>query len=81
VKTKPIKKACMRGPSWPSASGPLKKRPKGAGPSMFNFFFVVILPCAFLEEQIASNTSLIAANNAFLALPRFRQLEDVGKLC
>jgi hypothetical protein len=48
---------------------------------MFNFFFVVILPCVSLEEQIASNTSLIAANNAFLALPRFRQLEDVGKLC
>ena len=72
----------MRGLSWPSASRPPKKRPKGASPSMFKFiFFVVIHPCVFLEKQIASNTSLIAANNAFLALPRFRQLEDVGKLC
>ena len=60
-----------------------KKRPKGASSGMFKFifFFVVIHPCVFLEKQIASNASLIAANNAFLALPRLRQLEDVGKLC
>jgi hypothetical protein len=47
-----------------------KKRPKDAGSSMVKFiFFYGHPPCVFLEKQIASDASLIATNNALLALP------------
>jgi hypothetical protein len=52
-----------------------KKDPKVQARACLIFFFMVIHPCVFLEKQIASDASLIAANNALLALPRFQQLE------